>query len=201
MCILFRNFLYDFFQHQHVAKFYLVVALSSTFLFVLKLFVFCDCDTDFDGGDEICDSSHHSDSNEAFTFLSFQSVLAFLMGFGWIGLAGIKEWELGITFSFVVAIAFGCLFMFLSALLMSKIKKLNEVNVINLTECTNKIGKSYTRFSPKSGGQIQVEINGRLATVSAVNNSTDEIRAFDVIKVVRVENDILYIENITEKGE
>jgi membrane-bound ClpP family serine protease len=191
--------MYDFFQLQYAARFYFSVALFSTLLFVLKLFVFCD--DDFGGEDGIGDSSSHSDSDDAFAFLSLQSILAFLMGFGWSGLAGAREWKLGAALSFAVALGFGCLFMFISAFLMSKLKKLNEINVVDLRECIDRIGKSYTRFSPKSAGQIQIEINGRLATVGAVNNSADEIKSFDIIKVVRVENDVLYIEKITEEGE
>jgi membrane protein implicated in regulation of membrane protease activity len=171
------------------SKFYFIIAVASTVLFVLKiaLFSFTDCDSD-NGFDD------HGDGGSSFSFLTLQSVLAFLMGFGWIGLAGINEWKFGVLPSFVIAFVVGAAFMFMSAWLMLQVRKLDKIHKTDLNKLLNKKCKTYTGFSPNGVGQIQTEVDGRLATISATNNAADEIGAFEEVKVVSVKDNIIYIE-------
>jgi len=39
-----------------------------------------------------------------------------------------------------------------------------------------------------------VELNGRLATINATNKTRDEIKAFELIKVVTVVSNTIYVE-------
>ena len=59
-----------------------------------------------------------------------------------------------------------------------------------------KIGKAYTDFAPKGQGRVEVEINGQLTVAAAINNTENEIKSFDAVNVVKVENDLLYIEKV-----
>ena len=86
--------------------------------------------------------------------------------------------------------------MFVFAFLFAQIRKLEFVPKNDLNELANKTGKAYTRFNPKGNGQIQIEFNSKLATLDAINNSEAEINSFEQIKVVKVENSIIYIEKI-----
>ncbi|GHU15730.1 hypothetical protein FACS189449_13520 [Alphaproteobacteria bacterium] len=88
------------------------------------MFSFLDFDAADNVGDDVGDTAQHS---EYFRFLSLQSVLAFLMGFGWIGFAGVREWHLNAWLSFVIAVVAGAAFMALSMWLMFQVKKLNKV--------------------------------------------------------------------------
>lgn len=45
-------------------------------------------------------------------------------------------------------------------------------------------------------GQVEIEINGQLSVVNASNNTEEQINAFDLIRVVRVSDDLLYIEKV-----
>ena len=65
-----------------------------------------------------------------------------------------------------------------------------------MADLVNKTGKSYTKFNPKGNGQIQIEFNSKLATLDAVNEGEEEINSFEMIKVVKVENNIIYITKI-----
>lgn len=178
---------------ENITGFYFALAMFSTVLFILKLAIFSFAGSDADL------HIHETDvTDPSFTFLSVQSVLAFLMGFGWIGLAGIREFGLGIKLSSLLALVVGLFFMYLSARLMYQVKKLNSgVTKVDYNVCIDKPGKAYVRFAPNGSGQIQIDLNGRLATLGAINASSEEINSFEQIKVVKVENNILYIEKLS----
>ncbi|MDR0555739.1 MAG: hypothetical protein LBG20_01850 [Holosporaceae bacterium] len=176
---------------QKMVGYYFIVAVASTFLFVLKLFI-------FDVFDHADDAGHEAESGDTFSFLSIQSILAFLMGFGWIGLAAMREYQLDMLRSFALAIAVGALFTFLSGLLMGSIKKLEKSSSINLSKCVNESGKAYTKFASGGAGQIQIVVNGRLSIVNAINVDDDEIEAFAQIKVTKVDKNVIYVQKLTK---
>ncbi|GHU15727.1 hypothetical protein FACS189449_13510 [Alphaproteobacteria bacterium] len=60
----------------------------------------------------------------------------------------------------------------------------------------NRVGKAYTRFSPHGVGQIQIELDGKLSVVDAVSRFPEEIKAFEQIRVVAVESNVIYIEKL-----
>jgi membrane protein implicated in regulation of membrane protease activity len=187
----------DFLGGGYFAKTYFVLATSATLLFILKMIFFsflgADADVgdvDVDGGD---DMAQH---NGAFSFVSLQSILAFLMGFGWIGLAGIWEWHLGKITTFLVAFAAGAGCMALSVWLMFQTKKLNNIHENSIYNALSKTGRAYTRFAPSGSGQIQIELNGRISTINAINNKKEEIAAFDAVQVVAIKDHVLYVQKV-----
>ena len=48
----------------------------------------------------------------------------------------------------------------------------------------------------KSAKRVEIEISGQITVAEAVNTTEEEIKAFDAIKVVKVENELLYIEKV-----
>ena len=179
----------DYLQNFSDVMFY--VAIISTVLFVLKVVVFY-----FTGGDSevISDFNTEFDSDISFNFISIQSLLAFFMGFGWMGLTCVKQFELTVLMSSVYAVLFGVFLMLLSSYLFFVSKKLNKKIVINFSKSIGTIGKAYSSFEPKSSGQIEIVINEKLTVLPAFNNSDEEIKAFEQIKVVDYKNNVLYIE-------
>ena len=63
------------------------------------------------------------------------------------------------------------------------------------------VGRAYTNFEPNGQGQIEIEINGQLSVVNATNNTEENIKAFDLIRAVKVNNDMLYIEKVAKKED
>lgn len=176
---------------ENIVITYFYIAIISTVLYVIKTVIFS-----FFGGDAEVHSDFNSsfETDTAFDFLSIQSILAFLMGFGWLGLACLNEWKLSLKLTLMISVLFGFLMMFLSAYLMASIKKLNKNIIKDISGCVGKIGKSYTNFAPKAEGQVEIEVNGQLAIENAINNTDKEIKSFTPIKVVKYENNKLYIE-------
>ena len=175
---------------ESVWKIYYYIALFSTILFVLKLVLFATV-----GGDTevAADFNSEVDTDCSFNFISIQSVIAFFMGFGWMGYSALKQFELSQLISFGVAFVVGIVFMFLTAYLMFLVKKLEKKVKKDKSTAIDQVGKAYTSFSPRSMGQIEIEINGQLSVVNAMNDTDEQINSFDVIKVTKVVDDMLYI--------
>lgn len=175
-------------------KVYYYIAIFATVLFICRLILFS-----FTGGGEsevIADFNTETDTDPSFGFFSFQSITAFFMGFGWMGYAALSQFYFGHKMSFILAFAVGFMFMFTSATLMFMAKKL-EKNVSNdKNDALNKVGRAYTSFHPNSNGQVEVEFNGKLQVVNAINSTKESINSFDLIRVIKVQNDILYIEKV-----
>jgi len=177
---------------ENLIRTYKYIAVFSTIAFVLKFIIFSM--TVGDGSEVSSDFDSVSDTDASFHFFSIQSVLAFLMGFGWIGLAALSQWHTDIIHAVVISAVVGFVFMFMSAYLMLKVRCLNQVVTPEYDKCIGKIGKAYTTIHPNSEGQIEIEMNEKLSIVNAMNETDVEIKAFEPVKVVKYENEKLYIE-------
>ncbi len=171
-------------------KIYYYLAWFATIFFVLKLIIFM-----FIGGDTEVSSDFNTEfeTETSFDYLSLQSLLAFLMGFGWMGYAGLVQLGLSHIITFICAFAVGIVFMFVSAYLMFSVRKLEKNIKKDKTTALNKQGKAYSNFEPNGQGQIEIEINGQLTIADAINIENEGIPSFAAIEVIKVENDILYI--------
>lgn len=178
---------------DNIWKIYFYIAVFSTVVFVLKLIIF----TLVGGDSEVsADFNTETDTDVSFNFISVQSVIAFFMGFGWMGYAGLQQFEFSHLVNLLVAFVVGFIFMFVSAYLMFLAKKLEKNVQKDNSSAINKVGKAYTSFESNSTGQIEIEISGQLSVVNAVNMTDQKINAFDQIKVKKVENDLFYIEKV-----
>jgi membrane-bound ClpP family serine protease len=181
---------------EHFWQYYYYIGLFATILFVIKLIIFS-----FAGGDSevFGDFNSETDTDVSFNFFSIQSIIAFFMGFGWMGYAGIKQLNLTNQIeTLVIAIIAGLVFMTLSSTLMFLAKKLEKNIKKDKNSALNKVGRAYTKFSPKGSGQIEIEINGQLSIEKAINKSEEEIAAFESVTVVAVIGETLYIEKNKE---
>lgn len=182
---------FSFFTQNNVLPIYYYIALFATILYVLKLILYM-----FVGGDSevFADFNSEIDIDPSFNFLSIQTIIAFFMGFGWMGYSGLKQFEFSQLRTFLIAVVVGLIFMFGTALLMYSIKKLENNVKKDKSEALNQVARAYTNFEPKAQGQIEIEINGQLSVVDASNITDEQIKSFELVKVVKVENDLLYVE-------
>lgn len=172
---------------------YYYVALFSTIFFIIKMSIFAI----FGGDAEVhTDFNSSFETDQSFDFISIQSILAFLMGFGWMGLSCIKVWEIRTLYAVILSIVFGLFLMFVSSYLMFCVKKLNKKVTKDLSKAVGCVGKAYTKFVPKSDGQIEISINNQLSIEPAFNDTDEDIKAFEQVKVIKYENNKLYIEKV-----
>lgn len=175
---------------------YFVMATVGTGLFVIKMILLLFAGDDASGIDssdtgDLSDATGHTDGGEAFTLISIQSILAFFMGTGWIGLAARQEWMWDKWKSLGAAAVFGFVMMFFSSWLTMKIRGLNSGGAkFDIKEAVGKTGRSYTKIPAKGDGMGQVEITvGEKQQILQAMNATDEaIDAFHSVKVTQVDD-------------
>ena len=132
-----------------------------------------------------------------FIEFSVQNTCAFLMMFGWVGLAmtrysGLNP-ILAILGGFAVGTFAAWLFTKLNQALMSLSRSGNKV----MSSAIGSKGKVYLTILPNDMGQIQVEVSGRLDTCKAISEDNTEIPFGTEVMVVRVKEDnILVVKRI-----
>jgi len=189
------------------AMFFFYMALASTVLFTMKLSLSLlggghgDMDGGLDAGGDAThmdtssgdthgDTPGHHGSGAAFALLSVQSILAFLMGMGWSGLAARVEWHWSSLPTLLMSGLFGFSMMVMTSYLMLQIRRLNREIPVDFESCVGSVGRVYLTV-PSQGkgvGQVEVTVSGRLRILSA-SSTGEEIPAFSAVTVMRVESD------------
>ncbi|ATH09115.1 hypothetical protein BIY24_14530 [Halobacteriovorax marinus] len=169
---------------------YTVMALAGTILFFIKiLLLFFGGDSDFDTDLDIDMNGDHIDGGDTFSIVSIQSILAFFMGTGWIGLAAIHEWKLTNGQSTIAAALFGVIMMLFSSFITFKIKKFNSIPKVDIKEAVGKVGRAYTNIPSKGQGVGQVEVTvGNKQQILQASSVDEAINSFDGIVVVQVDD-------------
>lgn len=147
-----------------------------------------DLDADFDG------DFHHVDA--PFELFTFRNLINFLLGFGWTGVAfygKIPDYFL-VIFAAVVGILFVAIFF----LIIKQILKLQEDNTFNIHNTLGKSGEVYMTIpAQKNGsGKVQVSVNGSVHELEAMTEEDKKIAAGNNVKIVKIENKILFVEKI-----
>jgi len=170
---------------------YFVMAMVGTLLFLLRL-VFALFGADGGDFDVDVDVDFHADAgtDASFTLFSLLSVMAFIMGTGWMGLACRIDWGLGRVPSVLISVGFGVAMMFLASGLMYMTRKLNRTIRYDTKTAIGRTGQVYMTIPAKGKGlgKIQVAVSGRLMTVNAITHGK-ELPAFTDVKVVDARDD------------
>jgi len=168
-------------------------AIIGSIIFALKTFIPFDMGTEVDG-----DFTSIADCDCSFNIFTIESIAAFFMCGGWLSWLGLSQFHYGAKLCCLIFAIAGTIGMLFFSYLIFQIRKLEHIPKANYQELTNKIGKAYIQFKPKSGGKIQIELNSKLETLEAINDSEDEINSFEEIKVVKVENNKIFIEKLNK---
>lgn len=168
----------------------MVLALVGTVLFTIKLVMAL---TGSDLGIEMADGDdlHHGDSTDHFELLSYQSILAFVMTFGWSGLAFTRDFQLGNEISFILAFLSGIGGAFLSAGSMYLLQKLNHTPKYTKPS-VGSLGRVYFRIPAKGQGKgkIVLENFGRIEEFDATSEN-EAIESQTLVEIVSNENDLI----------
>jgi len=167
---------------------YFVMAMVGTLLFLIRLsFALFGGD----GGDvDDLDLSAAATTEGSFTLFSLLSVMAFIMGTGWMGLACRVDWSLSRPVSAVLAIGFGVTMMLLASGMMALMRRLNRDITYDMRSAIGRTARVYMQIPEKDKGlgKVQVSISGRLMTVDAVSIGP-ELQAFADVRVTDARDD------------
>ncbi len=109
-----------------------------------------------------------SDATES-DFLSLNAMLVALKAMGWIGVICLQLTRFSRLMVVAVAVASGALTFVAATVLINRMKKLESDGTLNLANAVGLVGTVYLTI-PASGegrGQVQIDVQGRLATVDA----------------------------------
>lgn len=145
-----------------------------------------------DGGADAADAA------SGLHILSTRTVIAFLAGFGWTGVI-VLEAGRTVTSAVLIAVGVGILLMLLVFWLMRWLYSLRESGTLDYRNAIGQVGTVYVHV-PAAGqgtGQIQVLVQGRLATVAAAGTGTATIASGEKVKVTGLAGaNILEVESI-----
>lgn len=152
-------------------------ALLGTGLFVIQfaLSLFGHLTDDLDDSGEM---------DGKFKFLSKQALTGFFMMFGWVGLTCQKEFSLSGLASVLIAFAFGCATMFITALLFHGAKKLHSSGTIFRIEDAIGLEAVIYQKIPKDGvGKVTVSVNQFTHEIDAV--ALEELDSFRSVRIIK----------------
>lgn len=173
---------------------YAIMAVAGTIFFIFRLLMSLVFGLDGDGDIDTTDIEHGS----GFALFSVLSIIGFIMGAGWAGLAAQLEWGLSNGVSALVAGGFGTFLMLLSSTLMFGAQKLTHTVTYDPQDAVGRTGTVYLTIPAKGGGtgQITITISGRSMTMPAVSTG-ESIEAFKAIAVKEVRDDGVFVVEAT----
>lgn len=136
----------------------------------------------------------HSDTDVGTRLVSIQGLAAFLMMFGLVGLALTREAALSPQLAVALALAAGLAAMWAVAKVFSLMMGLQSSGTLDLARAVGEEGVVYLTIKPGSGGQVQINVQGRLGVYDAQTNGAAEIATGRAVRVVAVRANALVVE-------
>ncbi len=177
------------------AAWFAVPALVGTILFLIRLVMLLV------GGAHIGDlhageihvgsaGDHHGDPGEAFKALSLQSIVAFLMGFGWAGFGAFRGSQLSMMPSIAIGVAGGVGMVWLLGIMLKGMYDLQSSGNVDIHAAVGQEGDVYLTVPPKGEGRGQVRVT--LQERQRIWNAITEGEALPTstrVRVTRVNDD------------
>ena len=124
-----------------------------------------------------------------FGLLSLQSISAFCLGYGWIGLAAYRFLNLGFTGAAVIAVLAGVGVAWLMVLLLRSFLKLQNNTNVSIEQAVGLTGEVYVTVPPAGAGrgEIILVINESQHNYFAIQEGDEPIATHTRVRVVRAD--------------
>lgn len=164
-----------------------IFALVSTILFFIRigLMLIGSGGEDLEGLDVDVDIG---DTDVAFEIFSINSLTAFFMMFGWVGLACYKQYSLSAPKSVLFALLAGVISMYITAYIFKLSKKLvSKGSSFSINDTVGKTAKVYQKINAQGRGKVQISVGGgMLREFDAVSEDKKDIESFTMVTIVKV---------------
>ncbi len=162
-------------------------ALGAVFLLtrivLLVLGAGHDTGGDMDIGHDAAIDGVDGTSDVAFKLISLQSLMAFFLMFGLVGLALYRQSQVGVGLSLAGALAAGIAAVYVIGWLFKKMLSLQSSGTLSLDNAVGQIGKVYLRIPADGEGQVEIEVQGRMMILSAISVQKEELPTGAVVRV------------------
>jgi len=176
-----------------VGKIFLTCAVVGGILFLVRLMmqffsagdlhadIGVGGDMDLTGGD-----IGHPDADASFKLLSFQGLTAFFMMFGLVGLALLKQSEVGEGWAMLGALIAGIITMWVIGKIFSVMKRFQSSGTMDNEKAIGQEGTVYLNILAGGTGKVQVVVQNHLREFDAISTDKEEIKTGERVMVVRV---------------
>lgn len=166
---------------------YFVMGALGTLVFSIKALLLIVFGMD-DGGDFDLDAG--AGASDGLHIFSLLSIVSFMMGAGWMGLACRLEWGLGPVPSALASTGFGFSLMLGTSYAMYRMKKFDQPGHYDVQKCVGHTGRVYLAIPAQGalGGQVEINVDGRRSVMPAVTLGP-AIASFAPVKVASVKDD------------
>lgn len=175
--------------------FFWTVAIGASvfqlLLFIGSMFAGHDFDHSADVGSE---NAPMAGAEGAVKVLSVRAMVAFAVGFGWAGVLFVDE-GFSLTVTIGIAMGVGLLFMAMIYGVMRFMVSLKADGTLDYANALGLEGKVYVTIpAARSGdGQIEILLQGRLTTATAVTESLQPLPPHTPVKVIAIEGNTLVV--------
>jgi membrane protein implicated in regulation of membrane protease activity len=141
-------------------------------------------DMSFGGGDADHAAGDHATGLQ---FLSLRTITAFGVGFGWTGVAVLNGGG-GLGLAIPLALVAGLLLAAIVLFLMRSMRRLSHSGSLDYANAVGQVATVYVTIPPAAaaGGQVEVLVQGRLATVAAVTRGDAPIAPGTKVRVAEL---------------
>jgi len=171
------------------------VAIPSSLIFILQtIMTFIGADAS-DGIDADFDSNLEGTS-APFQLFSFRNLINFLLGFGWTGVSFYDTIQ-NHTYLIALSVLVGLLFVYVFLVVIRQMQKLSENNSFQFSDTVGKTADVYLPIpAKKSGkGKVMISVKGSTRELDAMSEN-EAIASNAVVRVLRVDNEILIVESL-----
>jgi membrane protein implicated in regulation of membrane protease activity len=122
----------------------------------------------------------------SFRLFTFQSILVFLVVFGWMGIAMSENHTIPGFVSILVSLLAGSAGLFLTAWLFYSLMKLQNSGNVRLTNAVGLEGEVYIPIPPngKGQGKVNLLLQGRWVECDAVTNGLEPLKTQQAVRIV-----------------
>lgn len=124
-----------------------------------------------------------------FGLLSIQSICAFFVGYGWIGLAAFRFLSVGFTGAALIGVMAGIGVAWLMIYLLRSFLKLQNNTNVSISQAVGLVGEVYATVPPagQGKGEIILVINQSQHNYFAIQESEEPIGTHTRVRVVRAD--------------
>ncbi|HKK92825.1 MAG TPA: hypothetical protein VJ925_05300 [Longimicrobiales bacterium] len=148
-----------------------------------------------DGADVFDGDAGLDDSGDAFEILSLQAIAAFMMGFGWGGLAAWRGSGLPLSISLVVAVVIGIAMVWILAKVLRFVMSLQSSGTLPLYHALEATGTVYAEVPAEGSGtgEVRVVIGNRERYLFATTKG-EALPRDTAVRVVAIDADANRVE-------
>lgn len=140
---------------------------------------------------DVGEPGHGHAPGAEFRTLSLQTLSAFFMGSGWMGLASLRLLDFGFSGAAMVAVASGVAVAWLLMKTMRALLGLQSSGNVSIAAAAGRPGSVYVEIPPagEGSGRVTVVIDGRQREYDAVQRGAEAIASRTPVKVVSVDEE------------